>query len=778
MKNFTIRTRLMAGFSGIALIAAIIGIYGTLNLNQINKNDTLLYEQVTVGLGELALIAESFQEIRILYRDMIRESDVEKIQVLGKKLDEKLDKINEYNANYEKTISTQNGRDIYNNYLQSLEKVRPFMQKTVQLALANKDQEAWDLFPGEFIAAINGTHESIQMLLNHKIERGEGIITQNQSKATSTSSFMIILSILGVAIAILLGFITSKNIKGIIQQVVDETKHLVDAAISGKLAQRANVDKINREFQAIPIGFNQTLDAVVGILDVIPTPVMIIDVNHNIQYMNKTGAAIGGKRPEELENTKCFDFFKTTDCNTERCACRKSINNNVRCNAETTATPSGTTLDIAYSAVPLKDGSDKIIGALEVVTDQSEIKKAFRKSQKINDYQTKHASILTQSLNKFAKGDLNISLITDLADNDTSDSKQIFDQIFIAVQESIEALKLITDKAKLVASGDLTIQLEKRSEADELIHALSAMVTKLNEIVTQIVDAAENVATGSNEMNFTATQLAQGATEQASSSEEVSSSVEEMASTIQQNSENAIETEKIATTAAQGINDLSLASQKSLDAIRLISEKIRIINDIAEKTDILAINAAIEAARAGDHGKGFAVVAAEVRKLAEVSQKAALDINSLSASSLKITEETGAQMASLLPNIQKTARLVQEIAVASQEQSAGAEQIAKAVDQFSQVTQQNSAAAEEMSSSSEELSSQADMLREIVSFFNTGKTFKKSASSKNKVVQTYRAAGNGNGSGNGNGHGKFTTKGEKIVFNEFEAGPGKGYEQF
>lgn len=320
------------------------------------------------------------------------------------------------------------------------------------------------------------------------------------------------------------------------------------------------------------------------------------------------------------------------------------------------------------------------------------------------------------------------------------------------INNLITTLNEITHKTQLIAKGDLTVSLSKRSEKDELILAISSMVLKLNEIVGEITEAAENVASGSSEISFTATQIAQGASEQAASSEEVSSSIEEMASTIMQNSDNAQETEKIATSSASSISDVSQSAQDSLTAIRQIATKIRVINDIAEKTDLLAINAAIEAARAGEHGKGFAVVAAEVRKLAEISQKAATEINELSSSSLRVTEESTSLMLKIIPDIQRTARLVQEIAAASNEQSLGAEQIAKAVDQFSQVTQQNSAAAEEMSSSSEELASQAELLKDTIAFFNTGKIIQKKSQfnhsnkpQKNSLLTTSK-------SGNGKAH--------------------------
>jgi len=286
---------------------------------------------------------------------------------------------------------------------------------------------------------------------------------------------------------------------------------------------------------------------------------------------------------------------------------------------------------------------------------------------------------------------------------------------------TIDANVLVVENAKKIANGDLSIKIKPRSENDELLIALSEMITRLNEIVTQISEATENVSAGSSQLSSTAEQIAQGANEQAVSTEEVSASIEEITASILQNSENSIQTEKIAKQSAQNILNVNSSTEKSIAAIKDIAIKIQIINDIAEKTDILAINAAIEAARAGEHGKGFAVVAAEVRKLAEVSQKAAKEINLLSRSSLIVTEEAGKLMAEMIPDIQKTAQLVQEITAASNEQNAGTQQISKAIEQLTQITQQNSSAAEEMSSGSEELASQAEMLKEVISFFKIEK---------------------------------------------------------
>ncbi|MCZ2355858.1 MAG: methyl-accepting chemotaxis protein [Bacteroidia bacterium] len=286
-----------------------------------------------------------------------------------------------------------------------------------------------------------------------------------------------------------------------------------------------------------------------------------------------------------------------------------------------------------------------------------------------------------------------------------------------AMNQIINANISVLENTKRIAQGEVVINIRPRSEADELLISLNDMAQKLNEIAVQIYDAAEYVTTGSQEISSTSLEIAQGATEQATATEEITGSIEEITTAIQRNSDNARETEHIAKETAQGIVSVSSSTENSIVAIRDIVSKISIINDIAEKTDILAINAAIEAARAGEHGKGFAVVAAEVRKLAEISQRSAKDINELSKTSLEVAEETGRLMQAIIPNVQKTALLVQEITAASNQQSLGSTQILKAIEQLSLVVQQNSVAAEEMSTNSEELSSQAEMLKGVVSFF-------------------------------------------------------------
>lgn len=295
----------------------------------------------------------------------------------------------------------------------------------------------------------------------------------------------------------------------------------------------------------------------------------------------------------------------------------------------------------------------------------------------------------------------------------------------ILISQSLKGpLEAVVKHLSTVAKGDLTQPilnkyLYRKDEIGDLMRSLKKMMEKLNEIVSTTKLNTENIAFASNQLSITSQQISEGATEQASTVEELSSTMEEISATIIQNSENAFETESIAQLSAEGIQEVGKAAYQNLSSVGKISEKISVINDIAFQTNILALNAAVEAARAGEQGKGFAVVASEVRKLAEMSKQAAVEIVALANETLTATKDTVNKLELMLPEIAKTASLVKNISAGSREQSTGTAQINSAIQQLNSVTQQNAEASELLATNAEELSGQAETLNDIISFFKT-----------------------------------------------------------
>lgn len=291
--------------------------------------------------------------------------------------------------------------------------------------------------------------------------------------------------------------------------------------------------------------------------------------------------------------------------------------------------------------------------------------------------------------------------------------------IFSLNRAIIRPVNRLLAMAHRVADGDLSEDLDIRQhdEIGMLAGALHEMIVKFREIVAGVKHAANTVADGSQRMRISAEEMSQGASAQAASSEEASASMEQMVANIRQTTDNALQTEKIAIKAADDAEITGRAVAETVKAIQEIAKKIAIIEDITGQTRMLSLNATIEAARAQEHGRGFAVVAAEVRSLAERSQSAATEITELATSSVAIAENAGEMLKNLVPDIQGTADLVQEISAASREQNTGAEQVNRAIQQLDRVTQQNSATSEELTATADDLATQAAHLQRAIAFF-------------------------------------------------------------
>ncbi len=614
----------------------------------------------------------------------------------------------------------------------------------------------------------------------------------------------------------------------------------------------------------------------VNYLNKIPTPVIAVDKEFNVQFINPAGASALGKTQDDCTEQKCFNLFNTPHCNTDKCRVKKAMHQDSIFTGDTVARLPNGEIPIRYTGAPLKNGNGKIVGGLEYIVDISKelevtngvielataaVEGKLDERAHVNNFKGNYRQIVkgvndtldavimplkvaAEYINRISIGDIpekitddykgdfneiknNLNMLIDAMNEVTLFAREMADgnlkkevrerssqdklmqalnsminklntvmkeaeELIQAVQDGrldkrgntesysgswqelivnmnklidafvtpitataeyidriskgdipkkitgkykgdfnriknnlnmlIDAMNEITLFAEEMSCGNLTIDVRERSEHDKLMQALNSMITRLNEVVVNVKLAADNVAVGSNQLSSSSEQMTQGASEQAASAEQASASMEQMASSINQNSDNAMETEKIAMKSADHAKEGGKAVEETVTAMKEIIEKISIIEMISGQTDLLALNAAIEAARAGEHGRGFAVVASEVRKLAERSQRAAAEINSLSVASMAIAEKAVKMLDKIVPDIQKTAELVQEISAAGKEQNMGAGQINKAIQQLDQVIQQNVSASEEIASTSEELAGQAEQLRNTIAFFRVEDT--------------------------------------------------------
>ena len=273
-----------------------------------------------------------------------------------------------------------------------------------------------------------------------------------------------------------------------VNALVEDSMMLSDATIEGRLRIRADAAKHDGDFAKIISGVNQTLDTLVGFIDEMPAPVMIVNKEFDIQYMNQIGASISGKSQEELVGKKCFSTFNTSHCKTESCACGKAIRQSIKVTEETDCHVNGMDLEIKYTGIPIRDKDNNVIGAMELITDQTDIKKAARIAEKQADFQSNEVQKLIYNLEKVSLGDLMLELKVAQSDSDTELIGQNFEKINNSLRMSTEALNAMIRDVDALTNASVEGTLDVRADADKHKGSYRRIIEGFNRTLDAVVE--------------------------------------------------------------------------------------------------------------------------------------------------------------------------------------------------------------------------------------------------------------------------------------------------
>ncbi len=542
IRNLKIGVKIVSGFLIIAIIVAAVGVFSLINMHSVNAKSSLMYTEGTQSISKLSEISQLYQRTRVIVRDIILIDDAERKQSEVENLAEKDALIAAAAQELKGNLGSEDNA-MYDALTQNIDSYIPQRDKVVELALSGDPKGAYALLESpETDDAAMAVQESISEMEAHLVKETGQRFSENLALGKTTELVTIILIAAGVVASILLGILVARSISKPINRIVDvadqlaagntdiqlpdkqskdevgrltasfrtvldtvkamieDVNRLANAAEEGCFSCRADENRHPGDFGRIIQGFNNTISLFISDFDKLPIPVMRIDKDFNIQYMNRSGAELVGKTQQELVGIKCYDVFKTNDCKTPRCACFRAMESEQYQTGETTANPNAhLSMEIQYGGTPaFKDG--KVIGALEVITDLTNIKRAARQVAEQAESMRNLLAEIDIAAEQVAAGTRQVSDGSQEISQGATEQASAIEELTVSVSQIAEQTRQNAMSAN--QANDLTMTAAaEASKGNEQMQAMQQSMDDISEAsssISKIIKVIDDIAFQTN----------------------------------------------------------------------------------------------------------------------------------------------------------------------------------------------------------------------------------------------------------------------------------------